>query len=654
MLDYNLHQISNESADSARHIKRANQKNDKINIYRMQLFVIGLLFLITCCDSCSRKSEQSYYKTPVKDLIFFNSDSIKVEGNLGEFRLSLSSEEVEDGLEVIKIKLSSDVAAKPSQFQLKWKFPSVDVFKYWNPNYNVDRVNYYYNSVTSNSTRLAPLLCFMDMNDINRFSFALEDVLNRVGFYSELIEEDANFHCAVSFFEESHPAISCYETELWIDRRPQPFYYTLKQVTEWWETNENYKPMAVPDQAKRPMYSSWYSYHQNLDIEKIVEECRQGKEIGLESVIIDDGWQTLDNQRGYAYTGDWKPERIPEMKDFVERIHALDMHFILWYSVPFIGKNADNFSRFKGKYLYEWESQGCCVLDPRYPDVREFIICTYENAQREWNLDGFKLDFIGFFRPVDSTRLSIGNGRDFASVNEAVDRLMTDIMERLQKQNPNIMIEFRQPYIGPLMRKYGNMLRASDCPNMSVINKVRTTDIRLLAGNTAVHSDMLMWHSDEAVEHAALQILNVLFAVPQISVRMNEIPFEHKEMIAFWIDYWNRNRDVLIDGDFRPQAPDALYPVITSCGDTKIITAIYQDVVIKNDFNTKPFAIDIINARKRQKTILFNDGNYGKYKYTVYNCTGEKVDEGELVLTQGAITVNIPPSGLLQLRKREG
>jgi len=620
-------------------------------IKRFQFIVIGSIFLFCCTNSSNKESNISHRGCRKPEFILFSSDSIKVEGDLNGFRLSLFSEKVEEGLEVIKIRLSRETPAEPPQFQLKWKFPSVDIQKYWNPNYSVDRVNYYYNNVTSSSTRLAPVLCFMDINDINRFTFAVGDALNKIGLYSELIEEDANFHCSISFFKEQYPAITNYETEILIDRRPAPFYSTLKRITDWWEEQDNYKPMQVPELAKRPMYSTWYSYHQNLDMEKIIGECREGKKIGLEAVIVDDGWQTLDNKRGYAFTGDWKPERIPNMKAFVDSIHALDMRFLLWYSVPFIGKHADNYPKFQDKYLYEWESQGCFVLDPRYPETREFIINTYETARKEWNLDGFKLDFMGFFRPMKDTKLTAEDGRDYASVNDAVDRLMTDIMERLKKQNPNIMIEFRQPYIGPLMRKYGNMLRASDCPNMSVINKVRVTDIRLLGGNSAVHSDMLMWHYNDPVEQAALQILNILFSVPQISVRLNEIQSDHKEMITFWINYWNENRDVLIEGEFKPQAPDALYPIITSSNSRKSITALYQDVYVMNDFVTIPNAIDIVNARRKSEVLLLNARNYGKYEYKIFNCLGIQTEEGKIRLKKGVVTLKVPPSGLLQLIK---
>lgn len=60
------------------------------------------------------------------------------------------------------------------------------------------------------------------------------------------------------------------------------------------------------------------------------------------------------------------------------------------------------------------------------------------------------------------------------------------------------------------MRTYGNLFRAGDCANDAIENRVRTIDIRLLSGATAVHSDMLTWNVNEPVEIAADQITNVL------------------------------------------------------------------------------------------------------------------------------------------------
>ena len=387
------------------------------------------------------------------------------------------------------------------------------------------------------------------------------------------------------------------------DARNLPFHKVLQQTARWWAAQDGYQPAPVPEAARVPLYSTWYAYHQNLDPDVIVEECRIGGKLSLEGVIVDDGWQTLDGNRGYAFTGDWKPERIPDMKGFVDRIHALNQKFILWYSVPMAGEKSEAAKRFAGKTLGYSQGLQAHVLDPRYPEVREYLIGLYEAAVRDWGIDGLKLDFIELFSPKANTVLTAEDGRDYASVDMAVDRLMTDIMTRLRAIKPEIAIEFRQPYNGQLMRKYGNMLRGVDCPNAGPVNRKEIVDLRLLADNTAVHSDMFIWHPNEPVESAALQILNVIFSVPQVSVRLTDVSDDHRQMISFWMNYWKSNRDVLLDGELVPLSPAQNYPMISGFTDTKRISAIYQDVVVTVDAPAAD-ALDVINAKPSTDVVV--------------------------------------------------
>lgn len=612
------------------------------------LFSLMLLAFIGCQNHGDSSSK---IETMTSEMIPFNADSIQVEGDFKGFEVKITSENLEEGLDLVKVTMTSEKANTPPKVTLKWHFPSVDIAKFWNPNLGVDKATYYSNNVRTSATRYAPVISYMNMNDENRFTVAVGDALNKVVLGSYLKEEDAHFHYYLVLFDELYPKIDHYETQILVDRRNQYYGKTLQNVTDWWASQENYTPASPPQDALRPMYSTWYSYHQTLDVDQIIEECRESKKMGMEAVIVDDGWQTMDNQRGYAFTGDWKPDRIPDMKGFVDQIHELDMKFMLWYSVPFIGKNAENYPRFKGKYLYYWDSQGAWVLDPRYPEVREFIINIYEEAMANWGLDGFKLDFMAFFKPGDETVLTAEDGRDFASVNHAVDRLMTDIMSRLKEKNPEILIEFRQPYIGPLMRKYGNMLRAADCPNMATINRVRTTDTRLLGGSSAIHADMLMWHGDDPVEHAALQILNIVFSVPQISVRLNEIPQQHKDMIAFWMKYWNENQEVLMKGEFIAHKPDELYPLLYTHNAQKAVVGLYGNDMIETKNFKDLEAFDVINARNKTQIVLLNENDMGSYQLQVFDCMGALVSERKIKLKRGALAIDVPASGLIMLQR---
>ena len=580
--------------------------------------------------------------------IEFAPGEVKINGDLGAFKSHISSELVSKDVYLVTVKLTASQPTTPPKFSLEWSVPSVDVHGFWTASTKMEKANYYNFNVTSRAATFAPVMSLYNLGDTNRFTVACSEAMRKVSFDGELKEEDARFHFTVTFFDEREAAMTEWSAQLRVDLRALPYHRALHDVAEWWAKDCGETPLHVPDAARRPMYSTWYAFHQTLDADELVAECERAKPLGFDSIIVDDGWQTLDAQRGYAFTGDWKPERLTEMRKFSDRVHALGMKVLLWYSVPFVGENATNHARFKGKYLRNWASQKTDVLDPRYPEVREFIIQTYVDAVRDWDLDGLKLDFIDFFTAQGDTKLTAEDGRDHASVNEAVDRLMTDVTVRLKEIRPEILIEFRQAYIGPLMRKYGNMFRAADCPNMAVVNRVRTLDLRLLSGNTAVHSDMYMWHPDEPVERAAQQLLNVLFSVPQLSVRLDTLPANHLAMVKFWTGYWNSNRATLMDGELQPARPSANYPSVTAVSAEKTIVALY-DVNFTSLETLRDLPLDIVNASAQSGVVLQLGKSAGKCRVEVLDAQGKVVASDKQTLKAGTHSFKVPSAGLLRI-----
>lgn len=624
-------------------------------------FLILLLFFSCSSDkqkqpeSSPAEAEPAQEENLSTEKISLENFDLVVEGDFSDFALSWEVQELQPGLESVKLILKTQKAASPPRFKVKWAIPSVEIYGFWTSSAFFGKAIHpewsKSSRVSARASQEAPVLSLYNFADTNRLTFACSDALNKVVLGAGAHEETGNINCHFDFFTEKHPEIERYDVELRFDSRAKHFSKSLSEVAQWWASFDNYKPAKVPETARLPMYSTWYSFHQSLSVDKVLEQCRLAKEMGYEAVIVDDGWQTLDSQRGYDYTGDWKPERIPDMKGFVQKVHDLDMKFILWYSLPFVGEKSENYERFKEKFLREtWTP----VLDPRFPEVREFIISTYEKALKQWNLDGFKLDFIDQFVPDENTVMQATDGRDFASVNQAVDKLMTDIMTRLKAINPDVLIEFRQRYIGPLMRKYGNMFRAGDCPNSAQTNRVRTTDVRLLCQNTAPHADMLMWHKNDPVEHAALQILNIIFTVPQLSVRIDEIPAEHVKMIKFWTKYWLENQKILLDGQFTPYKPTANYPYITARNDTAQITAIYEDMVLPVEWREGYKKIDIINAKISGSVIIKLPEKIGRVKIQVFDCMGNLIQDDKQRIASKVYSLDVPPSGLLRIQEKKG
>ena len=386
------------------------------------------------------------------------------------------------------------------------------------------------------------------------------------------------------------------------------------------------------------------------------EECSIAAELGLNSVIVDDGWQIdlpLGGRAwdGYRRCGDWKAGRnFPDMAAHIRRVHEMGLRYLLWYSVPFVGEESVNFSRFKGKLL-PVNCAGGWVLDPRFPDVREFIVETYERAVRDWDLDGLKLDFIGRFTLkngiVDPAIAENYAGRDLKSIPLAVDALLAMVKERLSVLKPNILIEFRQPYVGPAMVRFGNMLRIGDCAGDFIYNRTGIARLRLTCGPAAVHSDMLEWNAAMSAEAAARNVLNCLFGTIQYSMNLGALPDAHREMIRHWVGFTVAHRGALQKGDFIPHRPELNYPLLEGTDAHERVISVHaagQTVRVAADGRTA----FVVNATDEASLVL--DLAAAPRRIVAVDTFG--VERGERTAGPGLSRIACPVSGYLRIEWR--
>lgn len=566
------------------------------------------------------------------------------------FTTTLDLMEAKDGVYRYQLSVESESAQVPQPITLRWRLPYLNMKGVWKCGGVHDKRQQYDWELDHLQSRVsvdAPIICVFGHDDSNGITFACADAINLLEMNALLREEDHHLYCHVTFFSEAHPAITSYQTEIRIDTRPVNYAEAIQSVATWWEGFESLTPSPVPEIARLPLYSTWYQFHQNMEKASLVQECRLAKKMGYELIIIDDGWQTMDTNRGYDYTGDWQPERFPDMANLVAKLHETGMKVGLWFSVPFCGKKSKAFQKFKGKFLIE-NHRWAPVFDVRYPEVRQHLIDIYANAVKNWNLDALKLDFIDEFKVYPETVLTKENGRDYANVNEAVDRLLTDVMQTLRTIKSDIAIEFRQKYIGPTMRKYGNMFRAFDCPNDPISNRIRITDVKLLCNKSAVHSDPLTWHRAEKVEIAALQLLNGFFGVPQMSIHLRNASQDHLAMVEFYTRYWRDNADIVLDGDFKAYNPLGNYPILSVEKDGKAIIGLYDEIVMHMNGAQQ---VDVLNATPSDSIAIKHIGSSKTYKITARDCKGHIRSERVQTLPQGITEIAVPRSGVLSLER---
>jgi len=186
------------------------------------------------------------------------------------------------------------------------------------------------------------------------------------------------------------------------------------------------------------------------------------------------------------------------------------------------------------------------------------------------------------------------------------------------------------------------MLRVTDCPNDALINRTDSINVRLVAGNTAVHSDMLMWNVNEPVENAAMQITNCIYCVPQISVRIQALPEDHKKMLGFYLDFWRKNRDILAYGDIFAKNPETGYSVVCGVKDGNAVITAYTDSLVEiGDLKTAK----VINSTKNNFLIIKNAKGRD---FEIVNCMGEVLETGNIGTNLEEI--NVPLSGIIFIK----
>ncbi|MGF1683766.1 glycoside hydrolase family 36 protein [Photobacterium minamisatsumaniensis] len=591
----------------------------------------------------------------------FSVDNFKVSFDVTEQAESLIyevSHRCQDEAIFIDLTIKSETPIVFPECKLDISFPLDDMHSLWTPclhghpksirNKGIPEI---WTNFSSHISHVSPVGCFYNLTGENKVAFAFSDIKNIVKVQAGAYEEDKAAKVIMSLFTVKTEPMTEYKASLRLDRSDVDYHEAISRITQWHEELLDNSQMPVPSAALEPVYSTWYSFHQNLDQKEIEDQCEIASSLGCKTIILDDGWQTDDSNRGYMFCGDWEVsnKRFPDMAEHVAKVQSMGMKYMLWLSVPFVGQGCKVWDEFKDNLLFYSEQNATGTLDPRYPQVRDFLVSTYCRVVSDYGLDGLKLDFIDEFDMTYATgdALLPDPARDTESLPEAVDRLMMSVREELTKIKDDILIEFRQRYIGSMIRKYGNIFRVHDCPHDSITNRAGILDLRLFSGNTAIHSDMFIWSESDSVESASLQFINTLFSVPQISPNLKTLPTEHLTMTKHWLSFWKDNQHVLLNGKLKSRYPEMHYPVIEAkLGNEKLITV--HAAMICDVFNDGEERVTIVNGAMEESLIL-RCSEPTTVAISVYDCLGEKVSHIPNYTIEKLDEIKTPKSGYITL-----
>ena len=197
---------------------------------------------------------------------------------------------------------------------------------------------------------------------------------------------------------------------------------------------------------KRPLLiNSWEAAYFDFDTEKLVAFAKVAKEMGIEMLVMDDGWFGKRNDDTNSL-GDWfvnEDKLKGGLKPLIERVNAEGLKFGIWYEPEMISPDSELY-RAHPDWCVHVESREPMlgrhqlVLDVSREDVRENIWQQMYNVLSKNNIEYVKWDFNRNISDAGSALLPPERKKEF------FHRFILgtyDLMNRLVTTFPNILFE---------------------------------------------------------------------------------------------------------------------------------------------------------------------------------------------------------------------
>ncbi len=151
---------------------------------------------------------------------------------------------------------------------------------------------------------------------------------------------------------------------------------------------------------ERPvLINNWEATYFNLSEEKILAIAGEAKKLGVELMVMDDGWfgNRFDDHRAL---GDWveNREKLPNgLKGLAEKVNALGMMFGLWFEPEMISPDSDLYRAHPDWCLHvngrrRTEGRNQLILDVSRKDVQDFMIAMMKRVLSSANIQYVKWD----------------------------------------------------------------------------------------------------------------------------------------------------------------------------------------------------------------------------------------------------------------------
>lgn len=199
------------------------------------------------------------------------------------------------------------------------------------------------------------------------------------------------------------------------------------------------------DSDRFVLINNWEATYFNFTEEKIVEIAKKAAEIGVDTMVLDDGWfgKRVNDKAGL---GDWveNPDRLPNgLKGLAEKVNALGMRFGLWFEPEMVNPDSDLYRAHPDWVLHtagrvSHLTRNQLTLDLSRKDVCDYIIGAVSAVLEKANIEYVKWDMNRYMSEVGSALLPAENQ------GEVMHRYILGlyyVLENITRKFPNVLFE---------------------------------------------------------------------------------------------------------------------------------------------------------------------------------------------------------------------
>ncbi len=230
---------------------------------------------------------------------------------------------------------------------------------------------------------------------------------------------------------------------------------------------------------KRPLLiNSWEAAYFNFDTDKLVAFAKEAKKLGVEMLVMDDGWFGNRND-DHSSLGDWyvNETKLPGgLGELIKRVNAEGLKFGIWFEPEMISPDSELFRAHPDWHVHvegrtPMIGRHQYVIDMSRKDVRDNIWEQMRKILSENKIDYVKWDFNRNISDASSALLPAERKKEF------FHRFVLgtyDLMNRLTTEFPDILLENCSGGGGrfdPAMLAFSPQIWASD--NTDPIDRLR-------------------------------------------------------------------------------------------------------------------------------------------------------------------------------------